>query len=470
MVWGFESPSSHHSIFNFWTIHMATAVETLEKLERRITITVPMADVQAEVEKRLKIRARTAKAPGFRPGKVPMKMVAAQYGYQVESEVLNDKVGRAFSDAATENNLRVAGYPKIEPKTGADNADGTIVFDATFEVYPEVKNGDLTQAEVEKTKAEVSEAEIDKTIEILRKQRVHYHVKGEQGAHGDGGADQSAQNGDRVTIDFVGKIDGVKFQGGKAEDYAFVLGEGRMLPEFEAATIGLKVGESKTFPLVFPEDYHGKDVAGKTAEFTVTLKKLEWAHLPEVDAEFAKSLGIADGDLQKMREDIKTNLEREVGNRVKAKTKDSVMDALIKTVELDVPKALVDQDTQRLMEMTRQDMAQRGMNVKDMPFPPELFTAQAERRVRLGLILAEVVKANNLQAKPEQVKAQVEEFAQSYEDPQQVIKYYFSDRNRLAEVEALVLEENVVNYVLGKAKVTEKSVPFDELMGNNAAA
>ena len=449
---------------------MATAVETLEKLERRITITVPMADVQAEVEKRLKIRARTAKAPGFRPGKVPMKMVAAQYGYQVESEVLNDKVGRAFSDAATENNLRVAGYPKIEPKTGADNADGTIVFDATFEVYPEVKNGDLTQAEVEKTKAEVSEAEIDKTIEILRKQRVHYHVKGEQGAHGDGGADQSAQNGDRVTIDFVGKIDGVEFQGGKAEDYAFVLGEGRMLPEFEAATIGLKVGESKTFPLVFPEDYHGKDVAGKTAEFTVTLKKLEWAHLPEVDAEFAKSLGIADGDLQKMREDIKTNLEREVGNRVKAKTKDSVMDALIKTVELDVPKALVDQDTQRLMEMTRQDMAQRGMNVKDMPFPPELFTAQAERRVRLGLILAEVVKANNLQAKPEQVKAQVEEFAQSYEDPQQVIKYYFSDRNRLAEVEALVLEENVVNYVLGKAKVTEKSVPFDELMGNNAAA
>ncbi|OGB26305.1 MAG: trigger factor [Burkholderiales bacterium RIFCSPLOWO2_02_FULL_57_36] len=449
---------------------MATAVETLEKLERRITITVPMADVQAEVEKRLKIRARTVKAPGFRPGKVPMKMVAAQYGYQVESEVLNDKVGRAFSDAASENNLRVAGYPKIEPKTGADNPDGTIVFDATFEIYPEVTIGDLAQAEVEKTKAEVSNAEIDKTIEILRKQRVHYHVKGEQGAHGDGGADQSAKNGDRVTIDFVGKIDGVEFQGGKAEDYAFVLGEGRMLPEFEAATVGLKVGESKTFTLAFPEDYHGKDVAGKTAEFTVTLKKLEWAHLPEVDAEFAKSLGIPDGDLQKMRDDIKQNLEREVGNRVKAKTKDSVMDALINVTQLDVPKALVDQDTQRLVEMTRQDMAQRGMNVKDMPFPPELFTTQAERRVRLGLILAEVVKSNNLQAKPEQIKAQVEEFAQSYEDPQQVIKYYFSDRNRLAEVEALVLEENVVNYVLGKAKVTEKPVPFDELMGNNAAA
>ncbi|WP_050465810.1 trigger factor [Herbaspirillum autotrophicum] len=449
---------------------MATAVETLSKLERRITLTFPMADVQAEVEKRLKVRARTAKAPGFRTGKVPMKMVAAQYGYQVETEVLNDKVGRAFNDAAVENNLRVAGYPKIEPKTSEGVADGALAFDATFEVYPEVVIGDLTAAEVEKTTSAVSDVEIDKTIDILRKQRVHFHVKGEQGAHGDGGADQTAQNGDRATVDFVGKIDGVEFQGGKADDYAFVLGEGRMLPEFETATIGLKVGESKTFPLAFPEDYHGKDVAGKTAEFTITLKKLEWAHLPEVDAEFAKSLGIEDGDLTKMREDIKRNLEREVSARTKAKTKDSVMDALIKVSELEVPKALVEQDVERLAEMARQDMTQRGMDVKNMQLPKELFTAQAERRVRLGLILADVVKNNKLEATEEQVKAQVEDFAQSYEDPQQVLKYYFSDRRRLAEVEALVLEENVVNYVLGKAKVTDKSVPFDALMGNQGQA
>lgn len=446
---------------------MATAVETLDKLERRLTLTIAISEVQTEVEKRLKVRARTAKAPGFRPGKVPMKMVAAQYGYQVETEVLNDKVGNAFNTAANENNLRVAGYPKIEPKNSEGVADGTLAFDATFEIYPEVKIGDLTAVEVERTKAEVSDAEIDKTIDILRKQRVHYHVKGEQGAHGDGGSDLTAKNGDRVTVDFVGKIDGVEFQGGKADDYAYVLGEGRMLPEFEAATIGLKVGEAKTFELAFPADYHGKDVAGKTAEFTITLKKLEWAHLPEVDAEFAKTLGIDDGDLTKMRADIKLNLEREVGSRVKAKNKDSVMDALIKVSELEVPKALVDQDVERLVEMTRQDMAQRGMKVNDMPFPPELFAAQAERRVRLGLILAEVVKENKLQATPEQVKAQVEDFAQSYEDPQQVLKYYFSDRRRLAEVEALVLEENVVNYVLGKSKVTEKSVAFDELMSNN---
>eukprot|EP01133_Synstelium_polycarpum_P018749 gene18749-22424_t len=446
---------------------MATAVETLGKLERRITISFPLTDVRTEVEKRLKVQARTAKAPGFRPGKVPLKMVAAQYGYQIESEVLNDKVGRAFNDAANENNLRVAGFPNIVPKEEA--AEGQLAFDATFEVYPEVVIGDLTAVEIETVQADVSEAEIDKTIDILRKQRVHFHTKGEAGEHGDGG-EAIAANGDRVTVDFVGSIDGVEFPGGKAEGYAFVLGEGRMLPEFEAATLGLKVGESKTFPLSFPEDYHGKDVAGKTASFTITLQKLEWAHLPEVDAEFAKSLGVADGDLVKMREDIKVNLQREVAGRVKARNKEAVMDALIKVAELEVPKTLIAQDSERLAEMTRQDMAQRGMNVKDVPFPAELFAEKAERRVRLGLILSQLVGDNKLQATPEQVKAQIEDFAQSYEDPREVLKYYYSDRRRLGEIEALVLEENVVTYVLGLSKVTTKAVAFDELMGSNAQA
>ncbi|AQR71970.1 MULTISPECIES: trigger factor [unclassified Janthinobacterium] len=446
---------------------MATAVETLGKLERRITISFPLTDVRTEVEKRLKVQARTAKAPGFRPGKVPLKMVAAQYGYQIESEVLNDKVGRAFNDAANENNLRVAGFPNIVPKEEA--AEGQLAFDATFEVYPEVAIGDLTAVEIETVQADVSEAEIDKTIDILRKQRVHFHTKGEAGEHGDGG-EPIAANGDRVTVDFVGSIDGVEFPGGKAEGYAFVLGEGRMLPEFEAATLGLKVGESKTFPLSFPEDYHGKDVAGKTASFTITLQKLEWAHLPEVDAEFAKSLGVADGDLAKMREDIKVNLQREVAGRVKARNKEAVMDALIKVAELEVPKTLIAQDSERLAEMTRQDMAQRGMNVKDVPFPAELFADKAERRVRLGLILSQLVGDNKLQATPEQVKAQIEDFAQSYEDPREVLKYYYSDRRRLGEIEALVLEENVVTYVLGLSKVTTKAVAFDELMGSNAQA
>ncbi|HEY1044676.1 MAG TPA: trigger factor, partial [Telluria sp.] len=381
---------------------MATAVDTQASLERRLTLTFPATEVRKEVEKRLKAQAKTARAPGFRPGKVPMKMVAAQYGYQIESDVLNDMVGRAFNQAANEQKLKVAGFPKIEPKQ--DAAEGMLSFEATFEVYPEVSLGDMSKLEIETVKTDVTDAEIEKTIEILRKQRVHFHTKGEAGEHGTGG-EAVAANGDRVTVDFVGSIDGVEFPGGKADDYTFVLGEGRMLAEFEAATIGLKVGESKTFPLSFPEDYHGKDVAGKTAEFTITLKKLEWAHLPEVDAEFAKSLGMADGDLGKMREDIKVNLEREVKGRVKARNKEAVMDALVKHTELQVPKALVEQDAQRLAEQTRQDMAQRGMDVKNMPFPSELFATKAERRVRLGLILGQLVEENKLQATAEQVKA-----------------------------------------------------------------
>ena len=446
---------------------MATAVENLGKLERRLTITFPLSDVRTEVEKRLKRQAKTARAPGFRPGKVPLKMVAAQYGYQIESDVLNDRVGQAFNDAANEAQLRVAGIPKIEPKQ--DAPEGMLAFDATFEVYPEVTLPELANIEIETVKTDVTDAEIDKTIDILRKQRVHYHTKGEAGEHGDGG-EPVAANGDRVTVDFVGVIDGVEFPGGKAEDYAFVLGEGRMLPEFEAATVGLKVGESKTFPLAFPEDYHGKDVAGKTAEFTITLKKLEWAHLPEVDAEFAKSLGIEDGSVEKMREDIKVNLEREVNARIKARNKEAVMDALVKHTEMDVPKVMIEQDSQRLAEQTRQDMAQRGMDVKSLPFPADLFATKAERRVRLGLILSQLVQENSLQATQEQVKAQIEDFSQSYEDPKEVLKYYYNDRRRLGEVEALVLEENVVNYVLGKAKVTTKDIAFDELMGSVAQA
>jgi trigger factor len=446
---------------------MATAVENLGKLERRLTISFPLSDVRTEVEKRLKKQAKTARAPGFRPGKVPLKMVAAQYGYQIESDVLNDKVGQAFSVAADEAQLRVAGMPKIEPKQ--DAPEGMLSFDATFEVYPEVTLPALADVEIETVKTDVTDAEIDKTIDILRKQRVHFHTKGEAGEHGDGG-EPVAANGDRATVDFVGVIDNVEFPGGKAEDYAFVLGEGRMLPEFEAATVGLKVGESKTFPLAFPEDYHGKDVAGKTAEFTITLKKLEWAHLPEVDAEFAKSLGIEDGSIEKMREDIKVNLEREVNARIKARNKEAVMDALVKHTEMDVPKVMIEQDSQRLAEQTRQDMAQRGMDVQSLPFPADLFATKAERRVRLGLILSQLVQENSLQATQDQVKAQIEDFSQSYEDPKEVLKYYYSDRRRLGEVEALVLEENVVNYVLGKAKVTTKDIAFDELMGSAAQA
>jgi trigger factor len=447
---------------------MATAVENLDKLERRVTFTIPKAEVASEVEKRLKLRARTAKAPGFRTGKVPAKMVAAQYGYQIENDVLNEKIASAFNDIATQNDLRVAGYPRFEPNTGDDIAEELLAFNATFEVFPEVNVGDLSQAEVEKTTTAFTDAEVDKTIDILRKRQAHFHVKGVSGEHGDGGSDQTAQNGDRVTVDFVGKIDGVEFEGGKASDFVFVLGEGRMLPEFEAAALGMKAGESKDFPLSFPETYQGKDVAGKTAEFTLTMKQIEWAHLPEVNDEFAKALGIPDGNVGKMREDIKTNLLREVNNRLNAINKNKVMDALLKVSEFDVPKAMVDQEISQLAEMARRDMAQRNMDPKGIQLPPELFSAQAERRVRLGMILGKIMKDNNLAATPEKLRAKAEELASSYEQPEVVRDFYLNDQSRRSELEALVMEENVIEYVLGKAKVTEKEMPFDELMSQQA--
>jgi len=446
---------------------MAT-VETLEKLERRITITLPRDEVQNEVDKLLKIRARTAKAPGFRPGKVPLKLVAAQHEHDIRTDVLHKMINASFSAAAAENDLRVAGYPSIESKLD-DVAEDQFAFHATFEVYPEVKIGDFSDVEIEKVKVEIADSEVDKTIDVLRKRQAHYHVKGEHGEHGDGGADLTAQNNDRVTIDFVGTLDGVEFDGGKAEDYAFILGEGQMLPEFETAVLGMTVGASKKFPLSFPADYQGKDVAGKTAEFTVTLKKLEWAHMPEVDADFVKSLGI-DGDISKMRAEIQENLEREADSRVKAINKNNVMDALLKVSECDVPKVLVDQEITHLMGMMRQNMSQSGMDPATMALPPELFTPQAERRVRLGMILSDMVKLHELKATPEQVRAKVEALAKSYQDPEMVINYYYADRNRMAEVESLVIEENVMEYVLGKAKVVDKVMPFNELMSKNPQA
>ncbi len=434
---------------------MAVTVETLDKLERKITLNLPVSAIQGEVESRLKRLARTVKMDGFRPGKVPMNVVSQRYGYSVQYEVLNDKVGEAFAQAANEAQLRVAGQPRITEKQ--DAPEGEMSFDAVFEVYPEVKIGDLADAQVEKLSSEVSDAAIDKTVDILRKQRRSFAQRA---------LDAAAQDGDRVTVDFEGKIDGELFDGGKAEDFQFLVGEGQMLKEFEDAVRGMKPGESKTFPLAFPAEYHGKDVAGKTADFMVTVKKIEAAHLPEVNDALAKSLGIADGTVAGLRADIKTNLEREVKFRLLARNKQAAMDALLAKAELDLPNAAVEAEIDRLREGARADMKQRGMKeAEKMDIPADVFRPQAERRVRLGLVVAELVKANGLQAKPEQLKAHIDELAASYEKPEEVVRWYFGDRQRLAEVEAVVIETNVADYVLGKAQVTEKAVSFEELMG-----
>ncbi|HEV7578768.1 MAG TPA: trigger factor [Caldimonas sp.] len=433
---------------------MAVHVETLDKLERRITLSLPASTIASEVETRLRRLSRTVRADGFRPGKVPMSVVSQRYGYSVHSEVLNDKVGQVFSQAVNEAKLRVAGPPRITEK--AEAPEGEVAFDATFEVYPEVKLGDLAEAEVERVSTDVTDEAVDKTIEILRKQRRTFQQRP---------AAEGAAEGDRVTIDFAGTVDGVPFDGGKAEGFQFVIGEGQMLAQFDSAVRGMKAGDSKTFPLQFPADYQGKDVAGKEADFTVTLKKIEAQHLPAVDESLAKALGIAGGTVDALRADVRKNLEREVRFRVQARNKASVMDALVKSAELEVPKSLVAGETERMVEQMRADLKKRGVkDAETAPIPAEMFQAQAERRVRLGLVVAELVRSQNLQAKPEQLQAHIEELAQSYEKPGEVMRWYLSDRNRMAEVEAVVVENNVANHVLERAKATSKNVPFDELM------
>jgi trigger factor len=436
---------------------MAVTVETLDKLERKITLSLPVGTIQNEVDSRLKRLARTVKMDGFRPGKVPMNVVAQRYGYSVQYEVMNDKVGEAFAVAANEANLRVAGQPRISEKEGAP--EGQLQFDAVFEVYPEVTIKDLSSAEVERVSSQVTEEAIDKTVEILRKQRRSFAQRA---------MDAAAQDGDRATIDFEGKIDGEPFAGGKAEDFQFLIGDGQMLKEFEEAVRGMKSGESKTFPLNFPADYHGKDVAGKQADFLVTVKKIEAAHLPEVNEAFAKSLGIAESSVESLRADIRKNLERELKFRLISRNKNAVMDALVAQAELDIPKASVQAELERLVEGARADLKQRGVKDADKaPIPEDLFRPQAEKRVRLGLVVAELVRANELQAKPEQVSAHIQELASSYEKPEDVVRWYTGDRRRMAEVEAVVIENNVTDFVLSKAKVNEKALGFDELMGQS---
>jgi trigger factor len=434
---------------------MQPVVETLSGLKRRVDLSVSVAAIEKEVQAQLKRVSRTAKVPGFRPGKVPMAMLERSHGPGIRYDVINTQVGRAFEEAVDSAKLRIAGAPSIEAKTEGVS-DDTLAFSATFEVYPEVSLPDLGDLSVTRYDAPVTDAEVDQTIDVLRKQRATYEAR----------EVRAAQDGDRVTLDFAGTIDGVPFDGGKAEDFPFVLGQGRMLPEFEAGAKGMKAGETKVFPLSFPADYQGKEVAGKTAEFTITIKEVAEAVLPAVDAEFAKSLGQAEGDVEKLKADIRKNVEREAKVRLLGRTKNSVMDALADAAKFDVPAALVETDVNSRVAAAREELKQRGLpNADSVPIPPEAFSTESERRVRLGLLVSELVKQAQLQAKPEQVRARIEEFAQNYEEPAQVVSYYLSDRQRRAEIEALVVEDNVVSYVLEKAKVSDEQLPFDQLMG-----
>jgi trigger factor len=432
---------------------MQATIEKVSSLERRLNVSFPVQEIDGEVESRLKRLARNVRMHGFRPGKVPFRLVQQQYGGQVRQEVLGDALQKTFGEAIKQQNLRVAGYPRFEAKPS--EAKDNFEFSATFEVYPDIQLGALDNVVIERPTVVPGEVEVDKTIEILRKQRVRYDA-----------VDRGAQVGDRITIDYNGTQGGEPFEGGSGADHVTILGEGRLLADFEKQVVGLRAGQSRAFELTFPEDYHAKELAGKSAQFEITLKRVEEPSLPELNAEFARQLGIGDGDLAKMRAEVQANLEREVRRRVQARIKDQVMKALLDNATLELPKSLVELEIERLAEGMRKDLAGRGLKADEIPMPREAFEPEARRRVMLGLIVAEVVRQNALQAKPDQVKAVVQDYAQSYERPEEVVRWYYQSPERLREVESLVLEDNVVQWALSRVKTEDKPADFDELMGN----
>jgi trigger factor len=430
---------------------MQQAVQNSSGLERNITVSIPIEQIEAEIAQRLKKLARTVKMQGFRPGHVPIKMVERHYGFQVRQEVVTDEVQTRFADAVKNQNYRVAGYPRFQPVQAAQGAPN-LEYTATFEVYPEVSVGDVSKFEVTRPATEVTDQDVGKTLETLRKQRAKFN-----------NVDRAAAVGDLVNIDFEGLIAGQPFEGNKAQNFAVILGEARMLPDFEAALAGMKAGEQKTFPLTFPQDY-AEAVKGKTADFTVTVNQVAEPDLPPLDADFAKQLGVADGDVDQLKREVRENIEKEAAKRVKSAVKDQVMDALHMAANFEVPRSLLDSEIQRMQTQAVEDLKQRGMTTQDLTLPPDLFTDRAARRIKVGLVVAELVKRNNLHAKPEQVRQVIEEHAQSFEQPEQLVRWYYGDPARLAEVEALAMEDNVVEWALGNMKVVDEKMTFDELM------
>ncbi|MCL2871519.1 MAG: trigger factor [Betaproteobacteria bacterium] len=432
---------------------MQSTIETISQLERRVALSVPLETVEKEVQKRLTRLSKTAKIAGFRPGKVPMKMVTQQYGAQVRNEVITDQVQNSFDEVVREHGLRLAGYPRVEPKPANEGQANQLEFQATFEVYPEVTLGDLTKVELTRPQVEVTDADVDRTLEVLRKQRTTFKK-----------VERAAQKDDRVTCDFIGRIDGEPFVGGQAHDYAMVVGAGQMLPEFEAATPGMKAGETRRFPLAFPADYHGTDVAGKTAEFELTVKEVAEPHLPPLDEAFARLLGMADGSVESLRQEVKSNLQLQVKNRIEALMREQVLAAMRQHTEMTLPKSLVEMEMVSMAQRMAGNLQKQGMKPEDIKLSPEMFRKQAEERVKLSLAVSEVVQKYQLQPKAGQVRALVTEVAQTYEEPEAVVRWHFEKPERLENYEALATEHNLIEWMQTSARVIDKPMTQEEVM------
>jgi len=433
---------------------MQVSMESTGAIRRRMTVTIPAERVEESVARRLSSMARNIRLPGFRPGKAPRKLIESKYGGQVVMEVAEQLINDGYREALGEEKLVPAGSPTIEAKTIERGKD--LEFVAEFDIFPEIARVDLAGEPITQVVCEVADADVDRTVDSLRKRQTEWD-----------GTDDDAAEGDRLTIDFTGTIDGEPFEGGQGSDREMVLGSGVMLPEFDAGLAGVKAGEEREFEVRFPDDYPGTAVAGQTAVFKVAVKAVAHPRLPEVNEEFAKGLGIEDGTVESLRAEVRKNLERELKDRIRADVKKQVMDKLLTLNPIEVPAALVDDEANRLIESTRARFASQGM--KDFPIDREQVLPEARRRVALGLIVHEVVKANEIKTDDTRVRERIEELASSYEEPEEFVRWHYADRSRLAGVEAMVLEDQVVEFLLGSAEVTDKPVSFEAFVNEGAA-
>ena len=429
---------------------MQVSVESTEGLGRKMTVELPAEQVATAVEKRLKEISRTVKLDGFRPGKVPMSIVRKRFAGQVRDEVFGDLIQSTYFQALSQEKLQPAGEPKIEPLE-KDPSEG-VGYIATFEVMPEVSVGDMSDKLIKKPVAEVTDADLTDMIEKLRKQRTTWNE-----------VEREAQDGDQVTISFTGYMDGEAFEGGSAENVPLVLGSNSMIDGFEAGLVGCKAGDKKTLDLSFPDNYRVEKLAGKASSFEVEVAKVSEAVLPEVDEEFAKIFGVTDGGVEAFHKEIRSNMERELEDKIQGSVKQQAMDALIEANSFDVPAALIKQEARALQQQAKANVAQSGHN-SQFELPTELFEDQAKRRVQLGLLISEIIKQNNMEVDQDRVRARIEQFAQSYEDPKEVVDYYYNNKQQLAAVENVVLEDQVVDWIMSQVKVEDENTSFEDLM------
>ncbi|WP_158967595.1 trigger factor [Paraglaciecola sp. L3A3] len=436
---------------------MQVSVETSTGLERRLTITVPAASIDTAVKSRLQQLAKTQRINGFRPGKVPVNVIKKRYGQAVRQEIAGEVMQQNFYQAITQEKITPAGMPSFEMKTDEDGKD--LEFVAAFEVYPEVEVKNVDKITVEQPVVEISDSDLSDMMDTLRKQHADYkEVK------------RKIKKDDKVTMDFVGTIDGEEFDGGKAEDFELEMGKDRMIPGFEKPIVGAKTGDEVIAEVTFPEDYHAEALKGKEAKFTITIKKTEQLNLPKVDEDFAKLFGIEDGNIDALNDEVRKNMQRELDQTLKASVKEQVINGLLENNEIDLPKSLVEQEINVLREQAKQRFSQQqGGNIDNMPeLPANLFEENARKRVSIGLLLGEVIKSNDIKVDAAKVDALIATAASAYEDPQEVIEYYKSNDELTQQMNNVALEEQAVEVLLDQAKVKEVKKKFDEIMNKQA--